>query len=132
MASYPVISSDDHVYEPADLWTSRLDNKFCDRAPHVIHRDEDDTDWWVCDGLVGLSGGAGAQLGRRFESPEKLSVADEANNLRVCPAHVEPPRICPRDGTRPAPNVCLLQLCSRCRYGAKLGPLYQRRHYRAN
>ncbi len=44
MASYPVISSDDHVFEPADLWTSRLDKPFRDRAPHVIHRDEDDTD----------------------------------------------------------------------------------------
>lgn len=84
MASYPVISSDDHVFEPADLWTSRLDKPFRDRAPHVIHRDEDDTDWWVCDGLVGLSGGSGGSLlGKRFdESPDKLSFADKIENVR--------------------------------------------------
>ena len=53
-----VISSDSHVFEPSDLWTSRLEPKFKDRAPHVVHRPEDDTDWWVCDGVKGLSGGS--------------------------------------------------------------------------
>jgi predicted TIM-barrel fold metal-dependent hydrolase len=30
-----VISADSHTVEPADLWTSRLDRKFKDKAPHV-------------------------------------------------------------------------------------------------
>ncbi|HUF97779.1 MAG TPA: amidohydrolase family protein [Ilumatobacter sp.] len=30
-----IISVDDHVLEPADLWTSRLPERFRDRAPHL-------------------------------------------------------------------------------------------------
>ena len=30
MADYRVISSDNHVVEPADLWTSRADAKYKD------------------------------------------------------------------------------------------------------
>ena len=83
MASRRVISSDDHVFEPADLWTSRVEAKFRDRAPHVVHRAEDDTDWWMCDGLIGASGGSGgSQMGMRFEAPEKMSFADSMDNVR--------------------------------------------------
>ena len=83
MASRRVISSDDHVFEPADLWTSRVESKFRDRAPHVVHRAEDDTDWWVCDGLIGASGGSGgSQMGMRFEAPEEMSFADSMDNVR--------------------------------------------------
>ncbi len=83
MARRRVISSDDHVFEPADLWTSRVEEKFRDRAPHVVHRAEDGTDWWVCDGLIGASGGSGgSQMGMRFEAPEKMSFADSMDNVR--------------------------------------------------
>ena len=83
MARRRVISSDDHVFEPADLWTSRVEAKFKDRAPHVVHRAEDDTDWWMCDGLIGASGGSGgSQMGMRFEAPEKMSFADSMDNVR--------------------------------------------------
>ena len=30
-----IISVDDHVVEPPDLWTSRLPSKYADRAPRV-------------------------------------------------------------------------------------------------
>ena len=33
MATYRLISSDSHVYEPQDLWTSRMPAQFQDRAP---------------------------------------------------------------------------------------------------
>jgi predicted TIM-barrel fold metal-dependent hydrolase len=33
-----VISADSHTVEPADLWTSRLDRKFKDNAPHIEMR----------------------------------------------------------------------------------------------
>ena len=36
MASNRVISADSHAMEPADLWTSRLDEKFRDKAPRVV------------------------------------------------------------------------------------------------
>ena len=45
--SYRIISSDNHVFEPADLWTTRAESKFRDRAPRVAR--EEDGDWWYCD-----------------------------------------------------------------------------------
>jgi predicted TIM-barrel fold metal-dependent hydrolase len=32
-----VLSADSHVLEPPDLWTTRMQAKFRDRAPHLIH-----------------------------------------------------------------------------------------------
>ena len=80
MASYRVISADSHVFEPADLWISRVDPKFRDRAPRVVRLD--DGDWWFCDGRKGISAFAGSQTGRRFEEPEKLSIHDTVDNVR--------------------------------------------------
>ena len=73
MSGYRVISSDSHVIEPPDLWTSRIKPKLRDRAPHVV-RLEDGSDWFYCDGIKMAAGAfAGAQAGRRFEEPEKLN-----------------------------------------------------------
>ncbi len=84
MASYRVISSDSHVFEPRALWTSRLESRFRDRAPHVVHRAEDDSDWWVCDGIRGVSGGSGGSMvGKRFTDPDKLRFADKMENVRL-------------------------------------------------
>src|SRR5262249_20326403 len=47
MAAFKLISSDSHVYEPQDLWTSRMPPQFRGRAPHVVSRA--DGDWWYCD-----------------------------------------------------------------------------------
>ena len=72
MASDGIISSDDHVFETPDLWTSRVEPRFKDRAPHIV-RLEDGSDWWICDGVKGQNMGAGAQAGMRFEEPENLN-----------------------------------------------------------
>ena len=48
MANYRIISSDNHVMEPTDLCSSRVDPKIVDRAPRIV-RMEDGSDWWVCD-----------------------------------------------------------------------------------
>ena len=52
------VSADGHVVEPADLWTTRMDKRFRDRAPHVDSRP--DADYYIIDGLspfpVGLEG----------------------------------------------------------------------------
>ena len=83
MANYKVISSDSHIFEPADLWTSRIEPKFRDRAPRMVHRDEDNTDWWVCDGVKGVSGASGGgQTGKRFEAPETLTFAGSLDQIR--------------------------------------------------
>ena len=58
MASYRVISADNHVFEPEDLWTSRAELKFKERVPHVERLEAGD--FWFCDGrkVVGVAGGA--------------------------------------------------------------------------
>ena len=80
MDSYRVVSSDDHVFEPVDLWTSRIEPRFRDRAPHVGRYE--DGQWWVCDGVRAVGLGSGAQAGVRFEDHRKLTFADEIENLR--------------------------------------------------
>ena len=81
MAGYRIISSDDHVYEPADLWTTRVEPKFRDRAPRVV-RTEDGSDWWYCDGMKGISAATGSQVGMRFEEPEKLGFDFKLEDVR--------------------------------------------------
>jgi predicted TIM-barrel fold metal-dependent hydrolase len=52
------ISADGHVVEPADLWTTRMDKRFRDRAPRIEARP--DNDYYIIDNLppfpVGLEG----------------------------------------------------------------------------
>ena len=78
MPNYRVISSDNHVMEPEDLWSSRTEAKFKDRAPRVVRMD-DGSDWWVTDGYKTVGAFAGAQTGLRFEEPEKLSLGGSDN-----------------------------------------------------
>ncbi|TYK44431.1 amidohydrolase family protein [Actinomadura decatromicini] len=61
-----IISVDDHVVEPPDLWTSRLPGRFLDRGPRIVRqkgrlsmpggwREDPDGDWadvWLYDDLV--------------------------------------------------------------------------------
>ena len=67
MASYRVISADNHVFEPADLWTSRAELKFKERTPHVERLEFGD--FWFCDGrkVLGVEGGSTASPGPRVE-----------------------------------------------------------------
>ena len=80
MGDYRIISSDSHILELPDLWTSRMEPEFRDRAPHVVR--QEDGDWWYTEGLKGQSFGAGAQAGVRFEEPEKLSYRATIENVR--------------------------------------------------
>ena len=67
-----ILSSDSHVFEPPDLWQTRIDRAFRDRAPRmqridgadqiVVERDQ------ILSG-IGLISNAGA----RFEAPETIS-----------------------------------------------------------
>src|SRR5262245_50561238 len=49
MTAYTLISSDSHIIEPADLWAQRIDRRFKDRAPHLVH--EGASDQWYADGV---------------------------------------------------------------------------------
>ena len=70
MSSYRIISQDNHVIEPIDLWTSRAESKYAWRVPHVEDLGEQG-DWWFCDGrkIIGVTGGS-ASVGNRFIDPD--------------------------------------------------------------
>ena len=54
MTAYKLISADSHIVEPPDMYSSRIDPKFRDRAPRM-ERFETPTgrkfDAWVIDGM---------------------------------------------------------------------------------
>jgi predicted TIM-barrel fold metal-dependent hydrolase len=47
---YRLISGDSHVNEPPDLWTTRLESKFRDRAPRMERFEQGDA--WVIEGAL--------------------------------------------------------------------------------
>ncbi len=50
MSDIRVVSGDSHINEPADLWTSRVQAKFKDRAPRVERFEQGDA--WVIEGAL--------------------------------------------------------------------------------
>src|SRR5437899_2870095 len=79
MANLRVVSADSHMMEPADLWESRLDKKFRDRAPKVIKDPKKPGYQFVAEGIrpFPVAGGFGA--GRSGEElKEHLSKGYEA------------------------------------------------------
>ena len=73
MTKYPVISSDSHVVEPVDLWTSRIDPGYRDQAPHSV-RQEDGTDRWFAEDNVDMgSMGTLVGAGLRYTDPSKIT-----------------------------------------------------------
>jgi predicted TIM-barrel fold metal-dependent hydrolase len=71
---YGLISVDDHVQEPPDLWTSRLpSSRWGNRIPH-IERSADGAERWVMDGQVLLDGrpaSAAALMANRNHEPSR-------------------------------------------------------------
>src|ERR1700758_4197026 len=67
-----ILSSDSHVFEPPDLWHTRIDMAFRDRAPRIERIDGADQIVVEADQIlsgIGLISNAGA----RFEAPETIS-----------------------------------------------------------
>ncbi|HWB47791.1 MAG TPA: amidohydrolase family protein [Stellaceae bacterium] len=67
-----VLSSDSHVFEPPDLWQTRIDAAFRDRAPRIERIDGGDHVVVEADQVlsgIGLISNAGA----RFAAPETIS-----------------------------------------------------------
>lgn len=66
------VSADSHVVEPADLWLTRMDTRFRDRAPRIASRPKGD--FYIIDGVapnpLGLEGAMLEQkLAGKVESP---------------------------------------------------------------
>ncbi|MGH7399639.1 MAG: amidohydrolase family protein, partial [Candidatus Rokuibacteriota bacterium] len=67
-----ILSSDSHVFEPPDLWTTRIDRAFRHRAPRMVRIDG--ADQLVVEEDQILSGiGLISNAGARFEAPETIS-----------------------------------------------------------
>ncbi len=81
MGNYKIISADDHIFEPPDMWTSRVEPSLKDRAPHIVRLDDGD-DWWFTDGVKGITVASGAQTGLRFDDIEKLSFNNAIEEVR--------------------------------------------------
>ena len=72
MAPAPILSSDSHVFEPPDLWTTRIDAAFRDRAPRMQRIN--DVDQLVVEEHQVIAGiGLISNAGARFEAPETIS-----------------------------------------------------------
>jgi predicted TIM-barrel fold metal-dependent hydrolase len=69
---YRLVSVDDHVTEPPDLFVGRLPAKFGDDAPRV-ERDDKGHDWWVFDHdrvpLLGSDSWMGFEPGHEYLGP---------------------------------------------------------------
>ena len=77
-----VISSDSHVFEPPDLWTTRIDAKFRDRAPRMQRVRGTDQLFVEEDQMIagiGLISNAGA----RFDAPETISAFGRFEDVHV-------------------------------------------------
>src|SRR5713101_10097970 len=77
-----ILSSDSHVFEPPDLWQTRIDAAFRDRAPRIQRIDGADQIVVEADQIlsgIGLISNAGA----RFEAPETIS---PRGALKTCTA----------------------------------------------
>src|SRR5262249_22448445 len=71
-----LFSVDDHIIEPADSWSSRVEAKYRARAPHIVR--EDDRQIWVYEDTRNITVGLNATAGRPPEDwdLEPLSFAD--------------------------------------------------------
>ena len=78
-----LLSADNHIVEPPDLWTSRIEPKYRDQAPRIERRE--DADYWVvADGLSVGSVGNATHPGERYTSdrPHEISVDDRWEAVR--------------------------------------------------
>ena len=81
MAEYRVISSDNHIVEPPDLWLERMEPGFRDQAPAM--RDTENGPFWFVEGKPTFNiTSMASQAGRRFEDAESLQTVDAWENAR--------------------------------------------------
>jgi len=67
-----VISADSHMTEPADLWTTRLDARYRDRAPEVIVHPKSRSLLFVAEGAAPFPVASGFAAGRSGKELEEF------------------------------------------------------------
>jgi predicted TIM-barrel fold metal-dependent hydrolase len=84
MANFRMISGDNHVVEPPDLWVTRIESKYRDRCPYAKRQENED--WWYCDGHIVYTGYGfgGSQTGERFKegAGANLNLHDVFENVK--------------------------------------------------
>ena len=80
MEDVKIISSDSHVIEPPDLWTSKIGERFGERTPRVI--EDEGGEYWYIDGYRTESFGESAVAGQRFEHMGEVTYAGRFANVR--------------------------------------------------
>ena len=78
-----LLSADNHIVEPPDLWTSRIESKYQDVAPRIESRE--DADYWIVgDNLSVGSVGNATHPGERYtaKNPHEISVDDRFEAVR--------------------------------------------------
>lgn len=78
-----LLSADNHVVEPPDLWMSRIESKYRDKAPRLVPGET--ADWWMvgedlCVGSVGLSTHPGERY--RQDRQHEMSTYDRYEKVR--------------------------------------------------
>ena len=84
MGAFKVISADSHFVEPPDMYTSRIEPKFHERAPRIErHKTPGGRgyDAWMLDGVQVGTLGAVMQAGQRFEDSSQI---DFSRDLGGC------------------------------------------------
>ncbi len=74
--SYRLISTDDHIIEPPDVWKDRLEARFQDRAPRIV--DDGESEQWIFEGTTIKNVGLSVMAGRPYEkySPKAVRFAE--------------------------------------------------------
>ncbi|MGH7964725.1 MAG: amidohydrolase family protein, partial [Candidatus Binatia bacterium] len=83
------ISADSHVFEPTDLWTTRMDTRFRDRAPHTVSQPEGDL--FCSDGLppAAIAGFFGAMVNDKMTGSGEVT-SPMRRNAEVRPGAGDP------------------------------------------
>ena len=82
-ATLRLLSADNHIVEPPDLWTSRIEAKYRDRAPRLVSGET--ADWYVVEGDKSIGSlGTATHPGLRLQAdkPYEISLEDRWANVR--------------------------------------------------
>jgi predicted TIM-barrel fold metal-dependent hydrolase len=74
--TYPVISVDDHLHEPADVFAGRMPSALADRAPARIE-DSSGAQWWSYEGQLLAPSGLEDVAGRDPQSWNRTPMRDD-------------------------------------------------------
>src|SRR5206468_12836230 len=86
MTSYKLISADSHIVEPPDLYTTRIESRFRDRAPRLERLETPKGrkfDAWTIGGQQVGNLGAVMQAGQRFEDPSQIDLLGMWEDVRL-------------------------------------------------